>query len=179
MRVFINLAIISIVIVISSCSAPNNKWAKYSDHSFSVMMPVQPVVADKQEMTLFGKQTVHYITWKPTTLELNKFKLFQVSYTDCPAHYTADTFKLNATLDSSINMRKKDFTDNEILSQPIDINGFPGRAFIYDPPRENAITIVKQVIAYNKKFDLTVIAKRDYPTNAEISNFFNSFQVFR
>lgn len=179
MRTFLNLATICIVMLALSCSPPNNKWAKYADHAFSITMPEKPVVSDKQEMTPFGRQTVHYVSWKPATMELNKFRLFQVSYTDCPARYTADTFRLNATLDSSINMRKKDFTENDILSEPVDINGYPGRAFIYDPPRENAITIVKQVIANGKRFDLIVIAKRDYPTNTEVGNFFNSFQIFR
>lgn len=162
-----------------SCSTHKNKWAKYSDRNFSINMPEKPVVSDKQENTPFGKQTVHYVTWKPETLELNKFRLFQVSYTDCPARFTSDSGRINAALDSSINSRKRDFTDNDIISHPIEMNGYPGRAFIYDPPGDNVITIVKQVIGNNKRYDLIIIAKRDYPTNDEVSNFFNSFQVLR
>ncbi len=180
MRTLINLIICCTAgIILSSCSEHNNRWSKYSDHAFSVSMPEGPKVYDKVEVTPFGKQTVHYVSWKPETLELNKFKLFQVSYTDCPAHFTSDTMKMNAILDSSINLRKRDFTELEVLSHPIDINGYPGRAFILDPSRDNVITIVKQIIANNKRFDLTVIAKRDYPTNNEINNFFNSFLVLR
>ena len=183
MRVF-NLirfaaGIIPAVILISSCSQHTNKWAKYSDHAFSINMPEKPQVYDKQESTAFGKQTVHYVSWKPETLELNKFKLFQVSYTDCPARYTTDSMRLNSALDSSINLRKRDFTELDIISQPIEINGYPGRAFILDPDRDNVVTIVKQIIANNKRYDLTVIAKRDYPTNTEINTFFNSFLVLR
>ena len=167
------------IFLCTSCSEHHNEWSKYQDRAFSIRMPVKPVVTDKVEITPFGKQNVRHVTWKPATLELNKFKLFQVSYTDCPARYVADSMKTNGTLDSSINLRKKDFTETEILSEPIEINGYPGRAFIYDPARDNVITIVKQVIAANKIFDLTVIAKRDYPTNTEINTFFNSFTVFR
>lgn len=180
MRTFISFVLCcSACFVITSCSEHNNKWSKYGDHAFSVTMPAGAKVYDKQETTPFGKQNVHYVTWKPESLELNKFRLFQVSYTDCPARFTGDTMKINATLDSSINQRKRDFTELEVVSHAIEINGYPGRAFIHDPARDNVITIVKQVIANNKRYDLTVIAKRDYPTNTEISNFFNSFEVLR
>jgi hypothetical protein len=180
MRAFANPIVICLTFLVClSCSTHRNKWTKYSDRTFSASMPEGAVLSDKQEVTPFGKQSVHYVTWKPSTLELNKFKLFQVSYTDCPARFTGDSMKMNAALDSSINIRKRDFTENDVASQPIEINGYPGRAFILDPPRDNVITIVKQVIANNKRYDLVVIAKRDYPTNEEISHFFNSFQVLR
>jgi hypothetical protein len=180
MRERISLFIIFFCLLIASCTPPNDKWARYSgDKTFSVLMPVQPVASDRMEATPFGRQNVHYVTWKPATMELNKFKLFQVSYTDCPSRYTSDTAKLNATLDTCINLRKRDFTENDVISEAIEIGGYPGRAFIYNPPRENVITIVKEVIANNKRYDLTVIAKRDYPTNTEIGNFYNSFQVLR
>lgn len=180
MRTFVSLIITALAaFFLQSCSEHHNQWAKYSDAAFSANMPVKPVASDKVEITPFGKQKVHYVTWKPATLELNKFKLFQVSYTDCPARYTSDSMQMNATLDSSINLRKKDFTELEVVSHPIEINGYPGRAFIHDPAKDNVITIVKQIIAGNKRYDLTVIAKRDYPTNNEINNFFNSFQVLK
>jgi hypothetical protein len=142
-------------------------------------MPEKPQVYDKQEATPFGKQTVHYVSWKPESLELNKFKLFQVSYTDCPTRFTSDANTLSIALDSSINARKKDFTELDVTSQPIEINGYPGRAFILSPDKDNVITIVKQIVANNKRYDLTVIAKKDYPTNSEVNDFFNSFQVLR
>ncbi len=180
MRAFTNLALISFVIFACvSCSENDNRWAKYSDRSFSIRMPEKPKVYDKTEATPFGKQTVHYVSWTPESLELNKFKLFQVSYTNCPAAFTSDTGILSISLDSSINARKKDFTDLDVSSQPIAINGYPGRAFILSPDKENVVTIVKQIIANNKRYDLTVIAKKDYPTNNEINDFFNSFQVLR
>jgi len=181
MRTFINLVITaSVILVFPSCSQHTNKWAPYSDAAFTDSMPEKPLVYDKaNELTPFGKQNVHYVSWKPQTLELNKFKLFQVSYTDCPGRYTSDSIQTNATLDSSINLRKRDFTDLEVVSEPISINGYPGRAFIYNPDKDNVVTIVKEVIADHKRFDLTVIAKRDYPTNAEINKFFNSFKILR
>ena len=165
MRGIISLIIFSLILITApSCSHHANKWAKYTgDRNFTVILPGTPVVRDVQEITPFGKQTVHYVTWKPATLDLNKFKLVQISYTDCPARFTSDSGKQNVALDSSINMRKRDFTDNEIISQPVDINGDRGRAFFYDPPKDNLITIVKQVIANHKRYDITVIAKKKLP----------------
>ena len=184
MRAFFNLALIitgtlSVVLTFSSCSNKVSKWTKYSDRNFSITMPEKPQVYDRQEATPFGKQTVHYVSWKPESLELNKFKLFQVSYTDYPSRFTTDTATLNMSLDSSINSRKRDFTDLDVISQPIEINGYPGRAVILSPDKDNVVTIVKQIVANNKRFDLTVIAKKDYPTNNEVNTFFNSFQVLR
>lgn len=163
----------------TSCSEHSARWAKYTDRAFSVRMPEKPKVYDKTESTPFGKQNVHYVSWSPESLELNKFKLFQVSYTNCPATFTSDTGIISASLDSSINARKKDFTDLDVVSHPIEINGYPGRAFIYSPDKENTITIVKQILANNKRYELTVVAKKDYPTNSEMADFFNSFQVLR
>lgn len=184
MRAFFSLGLVatgalSIMITASSCSTKASKWSKYSDRNFSINMPEKPQVYDRQEATPFGKQTVHYVSWKPESLELNKFRLFQVSYTDFPSRFTTDTATLNMSLDSSINSRKRDFTELDVISHPIEINGYPGRAFILSPDKDNVITIVKQIVANNKRFDLTVIAKKDYPTNNEINNFFNSFQVLR
>jgi len=82
-------------------------------------------------------------------------------------------------LDSSISMRKKDFTDKDFPSQAIELNGFPGRAFIFDMPSNNTIAIVKECFVNNRRYDLTVVAKRDQGTNVEIANFFNSFQIIR
>ena len=110
---------------------------------------------------------------------MNKFKLFQVSYTDYPSRFATDTATLNMSLDSSINARKRDFTYLDVISQPIEINGYPGRAFILSPDKDNVVTIVKQIVANNRRFDLTVIAKKDYPTNNEVNTFFNSLQVLR
>lgn len=182
MRILTTLSIVICAgIFFSSCGTNNVKWAKYTSPNggFSVVMPENPKVTDKQETTPFGKQKVHYVTWKPATFELNKFKMVQVAFTDCPAGYMADSVHSNAVMDSSINQRKRDFTDADVLSHPIDINGYPGRAFIYDPAGENAITIVKQCFANGRRYDLTVIAKRDYPTNNELNDFFNSFTVLK
>ena len=165
-----------------SCSSNTGKWDRYTakDGAFSVFMPATPEAYDRTEVTAFGKQVVHYVTWKPATFELNKFRLFQVSYTDCPAQYTSDSARLNAALDSSINLRKKDFTEEvDIPTQPVEQSGYRGREFIFDPAKTNVITIVKVFIANHKRFALTVIAKKDYPTNAEVGNFFNSFQVLK
>ena len=175
-------AVIGIVVfslVISACSSHKNRWSKYADRSFSIRMPEGRKEYDKMLVTSFGKQNVHFIEWRPESLELNKFKLFQVSYTDVPARFTSDANKMNESLDSSINVRKRDFTELEVISQPIEMAGYPGRTFILNLPADNVITIVKQVIAGNRRYDLTVVAKKDYPTNSEMNDFFNSFQVFR
>ena len=73
MRAFFNLALIitgtlSVVLTLSSCSNNVSKWTKYSDRNFSITMPEKPQVYDRQEATPFGKQTVHYVSWKPESL---------------------------------------------------------------------------------------------------------------
>jgi hypothetical protein len=183
MRLIVATAsLVASALFFTSCSSNSGKWDRYTDPAgaFSVMMPTHGQSYTKTEITPFGKQVVHYATWKPATFELNKVKLVQVSYTDCPKAYVGDSVHLNAALDSCISLRKKDFTEvDEIHSQPISFNNYPGRAFIYDPPKNNVITIVKEFFANNKRFDLTLIVKKDYPTNNEVNNFFNSFQVLK
>jgi len=168
--------------LISSCGDKNNEWAKYvsKDGGFSVYMPTPVTRSDKMEVTAFGKQMTHFITWKPSSFAIAKFKLFQVSYTNCPEVFTRDSLKRNQSLDSAINMRKSDFTElRDIEAVPIELNGYPGRCFIYEERNGNTLVIVKICIVNNKKYDITVVAKKDYPTNTEISNFFNSFQVLK
>ena len=168
--------------IFSSCRNNAPTWAKYTSREggFSINMPAQIVKSEKHEVTAFGKQVTHFITWKPSSFAIDKFKLFQVSYTDCPARFSADSGRLNAALDSSINLRKNDFTElKDIDAEPIALNGYPGRAFIYEEPKVSTFAIVKECIANGRKYDLTVVAKKDYPTNVEISNFFNSFQVLK
>ena len=181
MRSFIKLSLISVITIstCSSCSDNNEAWAKYSskEGAFSVNMPGNIKRLDKTLPTPFGKQVIHYFTWKPSSFSIDKFKLFQVSYTDCPSRAERDTAILRSALDSSIGLRKKDFTETEIVSEPIEFNGYPGRSFIYD--LNNSITIVKECIVNNRVYDLTVICKKNYATNIEINNFFNSFQSFK
>ena len=176
------LSAIVFTLVFSSCGEDSsNTMSKYTSNEgrFSINMPAHPKKWDKKEVTVFGKQTTHYITWKPSSFALDKFKLFEVSYTDGPANLSYDTGRLNMYLDSGINMRKKDFTETELESQAIELNGHPGRAFIYNPPRGTTIAIVKVCIVGNRKYDLTAVAKQNYPTNAELNNFFNSFLVVK
>jgi hypothetical protein len=183
MRTRIKLIISGIsFFLLSSCGDDgSNTWTKYtsSEGNFTISMPAHPKKWDKKEVTVFGKQTTHYITWKPTSFSLDKFKLFEVSYTDAPVRIGTDSARIGALLDSGINLRKKDFTEAEIESQVIELNGHPGRAFIYNPPRGTTIAIVKECIVGNRKYDLTAVAKQNYPTNAELNNFFNSFQVIK
>ncbi len=168
-------------LLIAGC-AKNTQWSKYTSREggFSIYMPSEITKSEKREVTPFGKQTTHFITWKPSSFAIDKFKLFQVSYTDCPARYTTDSAHLNSILDSCIDLRKMDFNESkDIESQVIELNGYPGRAFIYDEPRGTTIAIVKICIVNNKKYDVTVVAKKSYPTNNEIAAFFNSFQVLK
>jgi len=181
MRSIINfIGLLSFLIVLSSCSSNNEAWTKQNvpEGNFSINMPSEVKKTEKKEVTAFGTQVTHFITWKPSSFAIDKFKLFQVSYTDCPANIAADSNLLNVMLDSAIDMRKKDFTESEIIeSQSIEINGYPGRAFFYDAPKGNTIVTVKICITGNKLYDLVVISKKNYSTNNEMNNFFNSFVV--
>ncbi|MCW3121669.1 MAG: hypothetical protein JWQ38_1161 [Flavipsychrobacter sp.] len=162
--------------MLSSCK-DETPWAQYTNKEagFTVFMPAHPVKSDKKA----GKQVIHFITWKPTTFALDKFKLFEVSYTDFPGVVVSDSNSVNAILDTAISQRKKDFTELDVDSQPIILNGYPGRAFMYQAPRGNTITIVKECMVGNRRYDLTVIAKENYSINNEMNAFFNSFQVLR
>ena len=177
MRLYINIIIVTAFFCILSSCTDETPWTQYTskEAGFTIFMPAGAVKTDKK----IGKEVIHYITWKPTSFALNKFKMFEVSYTDYPGNIGADTVMLNSLLDTAINQRKKDFNETDIVSQAISINGYRGRAFIYEVPKGNTITIVKECIAGNRRYDVTVIAKKDYPTNDEINRFFNSFQVLR
>src|ERR1700684_4024027 len=106
MRRFLSLVVISsVVFMLSACTSGSLKWRKYTagDGTFSINMPDGYVKTEKSENTVFGRQVVHYVTWKPSVFALGKFKLFQITYTDCPKGYTSDTLSLGALLDRSIN----------------------------------------------------------------------------
>ena len=178
-----NLRISSIAflltVVLASCGGENIVWDKYTNNEggFAVTIPNPVKKVDKKG--IFWNQTTHFISWKPSTFAIDKFKLFQVSYTECPPSVSTDSLLLNVMLDSAIMIRKKDFTEAEdIPSQTIELNGFPGRAFFFDGGGNTLVT-VKECIANNKLYDLTVISKKNYSTNNEINTFFNSFQVFK
>jgi hypothetical protein len=176
MRSIIAIAIFScLLFTVYSCSEDNDAWGKYTSNegSFSITMPAHVKKTEKKEVTVFGTQVTHFVTWKPSSFAIDKFKLFQVSYTECPPRVCMDSLLLNAALDSGIALRKKDFTESDIQSETIELNGYPGRSFIYD--NNSSICVVKECIVNNKKYDLTVITKKNYATNAEVSNFFNSF----
>lgn len=170
------LMVIVCVGMLCACKE-STKWAQYTskEGGFTVFMPSNPAKMDKK----VGKQLIHFVTWRPATFALDKFKLVEVSYYDVPGGVSSDTSALNALLDSGINNRKKDFTENDLVSHPISLNGYPGRAFMYQASRGNTIAIVKECIVGNRRYDLTVIAKKDYPTNNEINSFFNSFTALR
>ena len=173
------IAVCLFTVLLSSCSTENINWEKYTSNEggFSVEMPGSVKKVDKKD--IFWKGTTHFFSWKPSTFAIYKIKLLQVSYTDCPPSVSTDSLLLNVMLDSTIMIRKRDFSEAEdIPSQTIELNGFPGRAFFYDAGGNTQVT-VKECIANNKLYDLTVISKKNYPTNTEISTFINSFQAFR
>lgn len=178
MRSFFNLVAVALsAVLFFSCTGGNSNWSRYTsgEGGFSVNMPGKPEKTDKVLVTAFGKQKVNFVSWKPSALAIDKFKLFQVSFTNCPAQYGTDTVMRDYMLDSCIRMRKKDFTEKvDFPAETIELNGYPGRAFIFDGG--GTIVNVKQCIANGKLYDLTVISKSDQSTNAEISEFFNSFQ---
>lgn len=182
MRSLLSFAcIIFACIAVTSCGTNKKEWTTITsgDGGFSILMPPNTVKKDKMEVTSFGKQMIHFISWKPSNFSIDKFKLFEISYTACPDRFITDSIMREVMLDSSISMRKKDFTDKDFPSQAIELNGFPGRAFIFDMPSNNTIAIVKECFVNNRRYDLTVVAKRDQGTNVEIANFFNSFQIIR
>lgn len=171
------LAVAICSIVLFSCGGGSNSWSLYTsgEGGFSVNMPGKPEKTDKVILTAFGKQKVNFITWKPSALAIDKFKLFQVSFTNCPPQYANDTVMRDYMLDSCIRMRKKDFTEKvDFPAETIELNGYPGRAFIFDG--QGTIAIVKECIVNGRLYDLTVIAKSEQGTNPEIAQFFNSFQ---
>ena len=142
-----------------------------------MLSPIQK--AEKTEVTAFGKQVRHFVRWKPSSFAIDKFKLFEVSYTNCPVALS-DTARLNMMLDSAAEMRIKDFTEEEPVEyQKIEFNGYLGRAFFYDAPKGNTSVSVKMCIADGKLYDLVVVAKKDYAVTEDMSKFFNSFKLNR
>jgi hypothetical protein len=165
-----------------SCGNNNdNKWEVYKsgDGGFSINMPAKPEKSEKVEVTPFGKQKVHFITWRPGAMSIDKFKLFQVSYTDCPDRFFLDTFTLLKVMDSSIKLRKVDFSEKEFKDETIDFNGYPAKAFIFDEDKNNEIVMVKQFYTNHRRYDLCVVVKRNQGTNNEVNEFFNSFTIMR
>jgi hypothetical protein len=161
----------------ASCGGNDDKWAVYTsgEGGFSINMPAKPEKTEKVEVTPFGKQKVHFITWKPSTFSIDKFKLFEVSYTDCPSRFSADSVIADFMLDSSIRMRIKDFTEKDYPAETIMLNGYPGKSFILD--NGGNTVIVKQCITNGRRYDLVVVGKSGQGTNHEISEFFNSFKA--
>ncbi len=171
--------VVSLLLVLSSCGGNNIDWQKYTSDqgSFMVQMPTPVVKSEKKD--IFWKGTTHFVSWRPSAFAIYKIKLFQVSYTDCPPGVSSDSTMLNLMLDSAIMVRKKDFTDaDDLPSQPIELNGYPGRAFFFDGGGNTQVS-VKECIANNRLYDLVVITKKNYSTNNEINTFFNSFQPLR
>ncbi|GAA4466205.1 hypothetical protein GCM10023093_19930 [Nemorincola caseinilytica] len=169
-------------IVLPSCSRDDTGWKTHTipEGNFSADMPSPVQKAEKTEVTVFGKQVRHFVRWKPSSFAIDKFKLFEVSYTDCPANVLTDTFRLNMILDSAVEMRIKDFSENDIIDyQKIELNGFMGRAFFYDTPKGSTTVSVKICIAEGKLYDLVVVAKKDYAINEDMSKFFNSFKLLK
>jgi len=169
-------------IILSSCGGENHKWEPYvsKEGNFTITMPTPIEKAEKNELTTFGKQPRYFVRWKPSSFAIDKFKLFEVSYTNCPASATTDSARLNATLDSAVELRKKDFSEIEVLSsQSIELNGYPGRAFFYDDTKGNTMVTVKLCIANGKLYDLVVIAKKNYATANESGAFFDSFKLLQ
>lgn len=176
------LYLITAIIFCSSCGAEHNtvKVQNFSEGNFSALMPTPVEKTQKTETTVFGKQVRYFVKWQPSTFAIDKFKLFEVSYTSCPAAVMADSVGMNKYLDEAVEMRKKDFSEVDVIqSQAIELNGYPGRAFFYDAPKGNTIVTVKICIAGNKLYDLVVVAKKNYSTNEEAGNFFNSFKLLQ
>jgi len=174
------LAILAASVLLFSCH-PTVKSERYSSNAdgFSAYFPAKPVTTVKQEKTIFGTQAVHYVTWKPGTFDINKLKLLQVTFTDCPRSAAADSMRTAITLDSSMNLLKRDYSEFEIETHEVSMDGYPGRSFIYLDEKENSNTVVRQILANNKIYTLTAVTKKDYPANDELNSFFDKFQILR
>lgn len=169
-------------ITLPSCSHEDSAWKTHTipEGNFSVDMPSPIQKADKTEVTVFGKQVRHFVRWKPSSFAIDKFKLFEASYTNCPGAALNDTFRLNRILDSAVDMRIKDFTEEDIIEyQEIEFNGYLGRAFFYDAPKGSTTVSVKMCIADGKLYDLVVVAKKNYAINEDMNKFFNSFKLLK
>ncbi|MCF8450057.1 MAG: hypothetical protein K9G49_09335 [Taibaiella sp.] len=178
MRSIFTLILLSTLLY--ACGGDRNKWDTHSipEGGFTIAMPSPISKSEKKEVTPFGTQIRHFVRWKPSNFAIDKVKLYEVSYTDCPASVMADSLLLQSMLDSAVDMRIKDFSEVEVLeSQAIELNGYPGRAFFYDAPKGNTLVSVKICIAGGKLYDLVVIVKKNYSTNEETANFFNSFKL--
>lgn len=174
------VVVLGLLIFLCSCSGSSSDWATHNSKAggFSVQMPAPVANLKKNEVTPFGKQDRHFVRWKPSSFSISRFKLFEVSYITCPAYVSADSMAMARVLDSAIELRKNDFSDVDMIeSQAIELNGYPGRAFFYDAPKGNTLVSVKICIAGNKLYDLVAIVKKDYSTNTEVANFFNSFKL--
>lgn len=173
-------AILFSIVFFTSCNTEETKWSLQTigEGGFVVNMPSNIEKSEKTEITAFGKQVRHFVRWKPSSFAIDKFKLFEVSYTNSPVSQDADSASLNTALDKAIELRKKDFSEVDIIQhQPIELNGYPGRAFFYDDNKGNSMVTVKICIAGNKLYDLVVISKKNYSTNAEAAEFFDSFKL--
>lgn len=178
----LTLQLVVIALLFAACGAEHNSVSvqNFPEGNFSAFMPSPIQKVEKTEETVFGKQARHFVKWQPSTFSIDKFKLFEISYITCPPSVSADSVRLNQVLDSAVEMRKKDFSEvDEIGSQAIELNGYPGRAFFYDAPKGNTIVTVKICVAGGRLYDLVVVAKKNYSTNAEASNFFNSFKLLQ
>jgi len=100
-----------------SCGGKNDKWTTHNvtEGGFSVGMYAPIEKTKKTEVTIFGKQERHFVSWKPSSVAIDKFKLFEVSYINCPASAIADSIQLNATLDKAIDLRKNDFSEVDVI----------------------------------------------------------------
>lgn len=175
-----SLALLLCMSVMACKSQNNNQWSVFTSGpgAFSVNLPGKPELTQKTEVTPFGKQVVHFVTWKPSAVSISKFKLFQIAYTDCPQSIIADTIMTQVMLDSSIKMSKSEFSDKDFTVSNIELNGYPGRAFIYEA-KGNTVVIVKQCITNNRRYELTCITRGNMGTNPEVANFFDSFQALK
>ncbi len=168
------------IIMLSSCFGEKTKWEiqHVPEGNFSIKMPT-PVEKDKKmETTAFGKQNRYFVRWKPSSVAIDKFKLFEVSYTNVPPSIIDDSEQLSTMLEVAVELRKKDFSEVDYIeSHSIEIDGHPGKAFFYDAPKGNTLTSVKMCVADGKLYDLVVIAKKNYSINQEMSDFFDSFVI--
>ena len=182
MRIILRLFFICFgIFILSSCNPKNIPWEKYTstEGAFSIYMPAPIKKKDKKGFSIFGRQVVsHFLYWDPPTFTIDKFKLFQVTYTDCPANICRDTALLNTMLDSAIITRRRDYTDAEIPIQNIALNGYAGRAFFYDG-EGNMLVSVKTCLVHDRIYDFVVVSKKNYATNKEVSDFFDSFQSLK
>jgi len=114
------------VLLLSSCRPKKKHQLELytsSDGGFSILLPGKPELSTKNQMTVFGNQTVHYIKWKLGSMDIYKLRVIEISYMNCGRQFTYDSLHRNRSLDTAVKTRLRDFTERAVHIENVDYNG--------------------------------------------------------